>query len=138
MSGGVAGVTLLRKAGWAHAMRRLRLESFLEEFTDGNPVPLILDVLAPGADPQEALEVERSRDHAPRVYQDRDRDEENDDRLEDRLPDVGTKRPAKQARGQAKELVGPRQRDDQAEGRDFKPQQFTSGSLFLCTHRIPL
>ena len=85
------------KTSGAHSVRRSRVKPLLKEFTDRNPVAFGLDLLTPGADFQEPLQVEEARDDSPRAKHDGDRDRENDDCFEDGLPNVGMMRSAEQA-----------------------------------------
>lgn len=92
--GGPVDFALRDKTIWAHSVRCLGVKTLLKEFSDRNPVAFMLDLLAPGTDPQKSLQVEEARYHPPGANQNGDRDHESDACFEAGLPNVGMMRSA--------------------------------------------
>jgi hypothetical protein len=60
MSGDTANFTLPGKTFGAHSVRCPGVKPLLKEFRDRNPAASMLDLLAPGADPEESFQIEEA------------------------------------------------------------------------------
>src|SRR5207302_1332294 len=80
-----------------------------EEFLDRHPPVVLFELLAPGADAQEALQVIEARHDHPAERDDRDGDAADDDRLQQALRPVRLVRAAEEEARQLDQFVRPRQ-----------------------------
>jgi hypothetical protein len=102
-------------------VRCLGVKALLKIFSDRNPGASVLNLLAPRAHSQEALEIEEARDDSPGEKHDWYRDEKDNERLKAGFSEIGLVRPAKQKGRYPKEFVGPRHRNYRTERGDLKP-----------------